>query len=174
MKSMLRRWFPSAFKNGIDFTALLGVRDVPYVIPNMRVTYIDHEHPIPVGNWRAPTANWNDFVTESFMDELAHTAGKDPLEFRLSLLPKDSRAARVLRLAAEKARWGQKIPGRAHGIALVFWNGTYGAMVAEVAMRANMPSVHRVVAVVDCGRAVNPTSSSSRDRARRTLVSPQR
>ncbi|MGZ3519018.1 MAG: xanthine dehydrogenase family protein molybdopterin-binding subunit [Vulcanimicrobiaceae bacterium] len=174
MKSMLRRWFPSAFKNGIDFTALLGVRDVPYVIPNMRVTYIDHEHPIPVGNWRAPTANWNDFVTESFMDELAHTAGKDPLEFRLSLLPKDSRAARVLRLAAEKARWGQKIPGRAHGIALVFWNGTYGAMVAEVSMRANMPSVHRVVAVVDCGRAVNPTSSSSRDRARRTLVSPQR
>jgi isoquinoline 1-oxidoreductase beta subunit len=105
---------------------------------------------------RAPNANWNDFVTESFMDELAHAAGKDPLEFRLSLLPKDSRAAGVLRLAADKARWGQTRPGHAQGIALVTWAGSYAAMVADVSMQDKMPRVHSVIAAVDCGRVVNP------------------
>ena len=156
MKSLLRRFYPPLLKNGVDFTSLVEVTDVPYVIPNMRVTYIDHEHPIPVGSVRAPNANWNDFVTESFMDELAHLAGKDPLEFRLSLLPRASRAAGVLRLAAEKAGWGQKRPGRAQGIALVFWAESYAAMVAEVSMQDKMPAVHHVVAAIDCGRVVNP------------------
>ena len=156
MKSILRRFYPPLLKNGLDPTSLVETVDVPYSIPNMRVTYIDHEHPIPVGSVRAPNANWNDFVTESFMDELAHAAEKDPVEFRLSLLPKGSRAAGVLRLASEKARWGQTLPGRAQGIALVFWSGSYSAMVAEVSMQDGMPKVHHVVAAIDCGRVVNP------------------
>ena len=156
MKSLLRRFYPPMLKNGVDVSSLFEAVDVPYAIPNMRVTYIDHEHPIPVGSVRAPNGNWNGFVTESFMDELAHAAGKDPVEFRLSLLPKGSRAAGVLRLAAEKTRWGHTQPGRAQGIALVFWSGSYGATVAEVSMQDAMPRVHRVVAVIDCGRVVNP------------------
>jgi isoquinoline 1-oxidoreductase beta subunit len=124
-------------------------------MPNFRVTYIDHEHGIPVGSWRAPDANWNGFVTESFIDELAHAAGKDPVEFRLTLLERSPRAANVVRLAAEKADWRQRSSGTAQGFAFVFWAGTYGALVAEVSMEGKAPRVHRAVAAVDCGIPVN-------------------
>jgi isoquinoline 1-oxidoreductase beta subunit len=156
-ESLLRRAFPAFMKNGIDFGALAGVEDAPYRIPNMRVAYIDNENGIPIGSLRAPQANWNDFVTETFIDELAHAAGKDPLAFRLAMLPAGSRAARVLKLAAEKAGWGKpQRPGIAQGIALVFWGGTYGALVAEVSLQGKMPKVHRFVTAVDCGTVVNP------------------
>ncbi len=154
--SWLRRWAPPAFKNGIDSLDLSEVLDAPYAVPNFRVTYVDHEHGIPTGSWRAPNANWNGFVTESFIDELAHAAGKDPLVFRLSLLKKNPRAAHVLHLAAEKGNWGNKRSGVAQGLALTFWNGSYGAMVVEVSMEGRVPRVHHVVAAVDCGLVVNP------------------
>ncbi|MGZ3506445.1 MAG: molybdopterin cofactor-binding domain-containing protein [Vulcanimicrobiaceae bacterium] len=154
--SITRSILARAPEKGIDGNAMSEVSDAPYDIPNLRVSYIDHEHGIPVGWWRAPNANWNGFVTESFIDELAHAAGKDPLAFRLSLLRNDPRAAAVLRLAAEKAGWGRRRPGSAQGIAVTFWNGSYGAMVAEVSMQGTMPKVHRVVAAVDCGTVVNP------------------
>jgi isoquinoline 1-oxidoreductase beta subunit len=123
----------------------------------MRVTYIENANGIPIGSLRAPQANWNDFVTETFIDELAHAAGKDPLAFRLAMLPTGSRPAGVLKLAAEKAGWGkpQRL-GIAQGIALVFWGGTYGALVAEVSLQGKMPKVHRFVTAVDCGTVVNP------------------
>jgi isoquinoline 1-oxidoreductase subunit beta len=156
-KSWLRRWWPQAEKNGIDPLALAEADDVPYAIPNFRVTYIDHEHAIPVGSWRAPNANWNGFVTESFVDELAHAAGKDPLAFRLALLKHNPRAANVLTLAAQKAGWGRKQQaGVAQGLAVTFWNGSYVAMIADVSMQGKMPKVHRAVAAVDCGTVVNP------------------
>lgn len=156
--SWLRRYrpFPPLYKNGIDFIDLTGVVDAPYSIPNFRVAYIDHEHGIPVGSWRAPNANWHGFVTESFIDELAHAAGKDPLAFRLRLLRENPRAANVLRLAAARAGWGRKQAGIAQGVAVVFWAGSYAAMVADVSMQGKMPRVHRVVAAVDCGTVVNP------------------
>jgi isoquinoline 1-oxidoreductase beta subunit len=154
--SWLRRWYPPAFKNGIDILDLNEVLDAPYAIPNFRVSYIDHEHGIPVGSWRAPDANWNGFVTESFIDELAHAAGKDPLAFRLSLLKSNPRAANVLRLAAAKAGWGRKRPGIAQGLAVTFWAGSYAGMVADVSIVNHAPRVHRVVAVVDCGTVINP------------------
>lgn len=128
-----------------------------YQIPNMRVTYVDNENGIPAGSWRAPDANWNDFVTESFIDELAHAAGKDPLAFRLELLPQHSRAAGVLRLTAAKADWGKpQAPGVKQGLALVYYARTYGAVVADVSLNNKMPKVHRVVAAFDCGLVVNP------------------
>jgi isoquinoline 1-oxidoreductase beta subunit len=155
-KSWLRRWLPQAVKNGVDGAALAEVDDAPYAIPNFRVTYIDHEHGIPIGSWRAPNANWNGFVTETFVDELAHAAGKDPLGFRLALLKHNPRGAHVLTLAADKAGWGRPQRGLTQGLAVTFWNGSHAAMVVDVSMRERMPRVHRVVAVVDCGTVVNP------------------
>ncbi len=154
--SWMRRWAPPLIKNGIDPIALGEVLDAPYDVPNFRVSYIDYEPGIPIGSWRAPDANWNGFVTESFMDELAHAAGEDPLAFRLKLMGKHPRAAAVLRLAAERAGWGKPRPGIKQGLAVTFWAGSYGAMVADVSMQAGQPKVHRVVAVVDCGTVVNP------------------
>jgi isoquinoline 1-oxidoreductase beta subunit len=155
--SWLRRWWPAIFKGGIDPLDLLEVIDAPYTVPNFRVSYIDHEHGIPVGSWRAPDANWNAFVTESFIDELAHAAHQDPLAFRLGLMKANPRASAVLSLAAEKAGWGGKRPaGMAQGLAVTTWAGSFGAIVADVSMRGKVPKVHRVVAVVDCGTVVNP------------------
>jgi len=154
--SWFRRWLPSGFKDGIDPLDLAEVLDAPYRVANFKVTYIDYEGGIPIGSWRAPNANWNGFVTESFVDELAHAAGKDPLEFRLAALKSNPRAANALRLAAEKAAWGSSPAGLAQGIALTMWSGSYGAMVADVSISGNTPKVHRVVAVVDCGIVVNP------------------
>jgi len=154
--SWLHRWLPAAMKNGVDELDLLEVIDAPYAIPNFRATYIDHEHGIPVGSWRAPDANWNGFVTESFMDELAHAAHADPLAFRLAHMKKTPRAAAVLRLAAQKAGWGQRRPGVAQGLAVTAWAGSFGAMVVDVSIEEKLPKVHRVVAAVDCGTVINP------------------
>jgi len=154
--SWLRRWLPKALKNGIDGTDMAEVTDAPYAIPNFRATYIEHDHAIPIGSWRAPNANWNGFVTESFVDELAHAAGKDPLAFRLALLKHNPRAANLLTLVTQKAGWGRKQAGLAQGLAITFWNGSYGAIVADVSLQDKMPKVHRVVAAVDCGTVVNP------------------
>jgi len=155
-QSWLRRWAPPLFKNGWDILSLAETIDVPYAVPNFKVSFIDHEHGIPIGSWRSPDASWNAFVTESFIDELAHAAGRDPLDFRLSLLKHNPRAAAALELAAVKAGWGRKQPKVAQGLALITWAGSYGAMVADVSMQDDTPRVHHVVAVVDVGTVVNP------------------
>jgi isoquinoline 1-oxidoreductase beta subunit len=155
--SWLQRWWPAVYQGGIDPLDLLGVIDAPYTIPNFRVSYINHEQGVPVGSFRAPDANWNAFVTESFLDELAHAAHQDPVAFRLGLMKANPRAAAVLTMAAEKAGWGHKRPAHiAQGIAISNWAGSYAAMIADVSMEGKMPRVHRVVAVVDCGTVVNP------------------
>jgi isoquinoline 1-oxidoreductase subunit beta len=143
-------------KGGVDRNAMQEVRNMPYEIPNERASYIEHRHPIPLGWWRAPNANWNGFVTESFVDELAHAAGVDPVAFRLAMLAKNPRAANALRLAAEKADWGRTSVGTGKGVAVTCWNGSCAAMVAQVAMDDGKPRVQRVVAAIDCGRIVNP------------------
>jgi isoquinoline 1-oxidoreductase beta subunit len=155
--SWFRHWLPAAIQNGVDPVALTEVADAPYTVPNLRVTYIDDDNGIPSGSWRAPNANWNDFVTESFMDELAHAAHQDRLDFRLGLLPPDSPSAAVLKLVAEQAGWGKPQPkGIAQGLAHVNWAGSVGAMIVFVSMAGNMPKVHRVVVAVNCGTVVNP------------------
>jgi isoquinoline 1-oxidoreductase beta subunit len=155
-KSWLKTWFPAAVAKGPDFASSSGAADTPYDIPNLHVGVIDHEHSIPVGSWRAPNTSWNGFVTESFIDELAHATGADPLAFRLRLLGKTPRAAVVLRLAAEKAHWGTRAHGHGQGIALVNWDKSFAAMVADITMQGATPVVHGIVAAVDCGRNVNP------------------
>jgi isoquinoline 1-oxidoreductase beta subunit len=143
--SWLKRWAPGVMKNGIDVLDIEEVLDAPYMVQNFYVGYIDHEHGVPLGSWRAPDANWNGFVTESFIDELAHAAGKDPLAFRLALLEKNPRAA-----------WDVDHAGIAKGLALTFWAGSYAAVVVEVSMKDGQPKVHRVTGAVDCGIVVNP------------------
>jgi isoquinoline 1-oxidoreductase beta subunit len=155
-KSIARRWAPGIIKSGVDRTALYGADDIPYAIPNFRVAFVDHQHAIPVGFMRAPGANINTFVTETFLDQLAHTAGKDPVAFRLALLEKAPRAAAVLKLAAGKANWGQSQSGIHQGVAMVLWNGTVAALVADVSMNGATPKVHRAVFAVDCGTVINP------------------
>ena len=154
--SWLQRWKPAWIKNGIDPLALEGVVDAPYAIPHLRISSIDHQHGIPIGSWRAPQANWNTFVTESFIDELAHAAGEDPVAFRLALMRKKPRSAAVLRLAAERAGWGRRRAGLGQGVAVIFWAGSFAAVIAEVSLASKVLKVHRVVIALDCGTPVNP------------------
>jgi isoquinoline 1-oxidoreductase beta subunit len=156
--SIVKRWAPPMFKNGVDFTSVDSVTPAYYAFRSTRTTYADFEPGIPVGFMRAPGANWNTFVTESFVDELAHAAGKDPLAFRLALLgPKGARMRAVLQLAAQKAGWGHpQTAGASQGLALCDWGGSLGALVAEVTVKGKDVKVHRAVMAADCGTVVHP------------------
>ena len=143
--------------SGLDSVSMDSVVNSQYGIPNFHAYYINPKSGVPPGSLRAPGANWNNFVMESFIDELAHAAGKDPLEFRLALLQKYPHSANVLRTVAKNASWGSPAAGTKQGIAFGFWNGTAAATVAEVSMNGNTPRVHRAFVVADVGRAVNPT-----------------
>jgi len=144
--------------NGVDEFGVEGVEDVPYDFPNLRVEYSRQEPGVQVWFWRSVGHSQNIFFSESFVDELAHAAGKDPFEFRRSLLSKQPRYKGVLELAAEKAGWGKPLPQGVHrGIAVAQSFGSYVAEVAEVSIQPDgRPKVHRVVAAVDCGQTVNP------------------
>ena len=156
--SILKRWAPPLFKNGLDFSSLDSVTPDAYAFASARTTYADFEPGVPVGFMRAPNANWNAFVGESFIDELAHAAGKDPLAFRLALLkPTAARERNVLRLAAQKANWGHpRTPGASQGMAFCNWGGSLAALVAEVTVSGKDLKVHRAVIAADCGVVVHP------------------
>ena len=142
--------------HGVDPGVLRGTGDMAYTIPNLLVDFHHLDIKIPVGPWRAPYANGNTFPTESFIDELAHAAGKDPVAFRLAMLPAGSRARNVLELAAHRAQWGSAAPaGRARGVAVAVWDDTWMALIAEVSAPAGGLQVHRMWAAVDCGMPVN-------------------
>jgi isoquinoline 1-oxidoreductase subunit beta len=153
--SIARYRDPSLPATSVDPSAVNGVANTVYDFANFRARYVAQDHGIPVGPWRAPGANWNTFVTESFIDELAHEAKRDPVDFRLALLAKSPRAAAVLRLVAERA-WGKPLAGTHQGVAVCFWNGSYGALVADVTMEGNKPHVRRAVFAADCGTVINP------------------
>lgn len=144
-------------KDGLDAVSCDSVMNTPYEIPNLHVWYIDPESGVPPGSLRAPGANWNGFVMETFIDECAHSAGKDPLEYRLAMLQKNPRAANVVRTVAKNASWGSPAAGTKQGLAFGFWNGTSVATIAEVSMNGKMPTVHRAFVVADVGQVVNPT-----------------
>ncbi len=129
-----------------------------YNIANTQHDLIIHDAGVRVGYWRAVSHNMNVFANESFMDELAKAAGKDPYAYRMSLLEGKPRFANVLKLAATKAGWGKPLPkGRAHGIALMEGYGTYMAQVAEVSLGdQGEVKVHRVTVAADMGHMVNP------------------
>jgi isoquinoline 1-oxidoreductase beta subunit len=142
----------------IDFTSVEGAHDIPYTIPNILVDLHSPTQPVTVQWWRSVGHSHTAFVVESFIDEAAHAAGKDPLEFRRALLAGKLRHLGVLELAAEKAGWGSALPsGRARGIAVHNSFGSFAAQVAEVSVSDDgKVRVHRVVCAVDCGRFVNP------------------
>jgi len=157
--SIFARVFPSMMKNGIDNAAVEGVTDLEYEVPNLLAEYVRIDLPVPVGFWRSVGASHNGFIIESFVDELAAAAGKDPLAFRLGLLQKHPRAKRVLETAAAKAGWGKKPKnGQALGIAYHLSFGTYVAEVAEVSVDkgSGRIKVHKVTCAVDCGSVINP------------------
>ena len=145
-------------RNGIAQTAVEGVVDLMYGIPNMLVDYHAVDPGIPVSYWRSVGYSQNTFFAESFIDELAHAGAKDPLELRLRLLANAPRLRAALELAADKAGWGKPLPaGRARGIAVANNIGSFNAQVAEVSVERGKLRVHRVVCAVDCGQPVNPS-----------------
>jgi isoquinoline 1-oxidoreductase subunit beta len=128
-----------------------------YSVPNTSHDVIIHDTGYRVGYLRAVSHTMNCFANESFMDELAHAAGKDPVAYRLGLLGNEPRITNVLKIAAEKAGWGRKLPkGRALGVAIMEGYGTYMAQVAEVSVTDGNVKVHKVWVVSDQGNMVNP------------------
>lgn len=131
---------------------------LPYDIPNAGLLYGGAGTPIPVptGPWRSVENTQLTVINECFIDEMAHAAGKDPFEFRRAMI-KDQRLKAVLELAAAKADWGKPLPkGHGQGIACFAGYGSYIAHVVEASVQDGEVRVHRVVAAVDCGQAINP------------------
>jgi isoquinoline 1-oxidoreductase beta subunit len=157
--SVVARYLPPAFNNGLDPDTTEGAIDLVYDLANLHVEYVRVEPPsIPTAFWRSVGPSHNVFVTESFVDELAAAAKQDPVAYRLALLGRTPRAKAVLALAAEKAGWGQKLPpGVGYGVSLQNAFATYMAQVAEVEVaKDGAVRVRRVVCAVDCGIVVNP------------------
>ena len=157
--SIIARYLPPAFNNGLDPDSTEGAIDLVYALPNFHVEYVRVEPPgIPTAFWRSVGPSHNVFVTESFIDELAAAAKQDPVAYRRALLDKAPRAKAVLDLAAEKAGWGRPLPARVgRGVALQFVFASYMAQVAEVDVNNDgTVRVRRVVCAVDCGIPVNP------------------
>ena len=157
--SVMARWAPSIFINGIDIDAIDSAVDMPYDIPNRQVQYVRAEPPaVPTGFWRGVGPNNNVFATECFMDELARKANMDPIEFRRSMLGNNPRLKAALDLVAEKSGWGRPLPARAgRGVCAQPSFGSFIATVVEAEVDNN-GEVHlrRVTSAVDTGIAVNP------------------
>ncbi len=144
--------------NGVDATSVEGAATLPYMIPNLQVELHSPKNAVPVQWWRSVGHSHTAFVVETMIDELAHLAGKDPVAYRLGILPADSRYRGVLQLAAKNAGWGKKkLPaGHAYGVAVHKSFDSYVAEIAEVSLENGKIRVHRVVAAVDCGMVINP------------------
>jgi isoquinoline 1-oxidoreductase subunit beta len=157
--SIMARWFPPGFQNGIDIDAVDSAIDMPYDIPNFHVEYVRAEPPaVPTGFWRGVGPNNNVFAIECFMDELARKAGKDPVDFRRSMLGSQPRFLAALNLAAEKSNWGQPLPARVgRGVCVQPSFGSFIATVVEAEVdEFGEVRLRRVTSAVDTGIAVNP------------------
>jgi isoquinoline 1-oxidoreductase subunit beta len=157
--SIMARWAPSIFVNGIDIDAVDSAVDMPYDIPNLQVQYVRSEPPaVPTGFWRGVGPNNNVFATECFMDELARKAVKDPIEFRRGMLGTNPRLKAALDLVAGKSNWGTPLPARAgRGVSVQPSFGSFIATVVEAEVdEVGEVNLRRVTAAVDTGIAVNP------------------
>ena len=172
--SAVRRWAPwflEAFRfDGAPSSrsllrAVALLRDAYLSKLRMLIEYSRSEPPagMMTGWWRGVGVTHNSFPVESFIDEMAEAAGKDPVEFRRLLLAESPRAKAVLDLAAEKAGWGTPMPaGKGRGVSVILLFGTYAAQVAEVSVDAQGEvRLDRVVCAVDCGRVVNPDGAKA-------------
>ena len=161
--SILKMLMPHALGgNAIDFTAVRFFSDLCYAVPNQRVEYAMRNGHVPVGFWRAP-GQQNGFYRECFIDELAHAAGRDPVDYRLAMLPADDKNRLVLEAVAKAAHWGSLLPAGVHrGVAVADGFGSYTAMVAEVSVSAEGAlKVHRIVVAIDSGHVVNPDTCAA-------------
>jgi isoquinoline 1-oxidoreductase beta subunit len=145
---------------GADPNSVEGSADKSYAIPNFTVDNVTKAFPVPVWFWRSVGNSQNGFFFESMLDEVAHAAGKDPVEFRKALLDGQPRMLAVLEKAAELGSWGKPLPkGSGRGVAL---HKSFESIVAEVAEvsvdKDNVLRVHRVACAIDCGTVVNPNT----------------
>ncbi|MBA4110601.1 MAG: acylaldehyde oxidase [Leptothrix sp. (in: Bacteria)] len=151
------RLLPWAASDTPDKNQIEGAFDIPYAFDSVEVRQVRPQTNVPVGSWRSVGHSYNAFFTESFVDELAHALGQDPVAFRLARLGRHARHKAVLDMAASKAGWGQPLPaGVARGVALHESFGSICAQVAEVSIVDKALKVGRVVCVIDCGVVVNP------------------
>jgi isoquinoline 1-oxidoreductase subunit beta len=142
---------------GGNSTAVEGIQDMKYAIPNVQVEFTAPDTGTPVSYWRSVGYSQNTYFMEAFIDEMAAAAGADPVEFRRKLLAGTPRLLNVLNIAAEKSNWGKPLPaGRFRGVGIVNNIGSFNAQVAEVSVTQGKVKVHKVVCAVDCGQVINP------------------
>ncbi|MGY3450345.1 molybdopterin cofactor-binding domain-containing protein [Bradyrhizobium sp. USDA 4353] len=157
--SITAHYMPQGLPPGeIDPDAVEGAKETPYDFPAMHVDWTRADPPIPFTWWRGVGPTHNVFVVESFVDELAHAAKRDPIDYRKALLGKNPRSRTVLEMAAEKAGWGTPLPPRSgRGVSLHDSFGSHLAIVLQVAVADNGEiKLQRAVAVMDCGLTINP------------------
>ena len=157
--AVLARWYPPAYQKEIDIDGVDSAADIPYGIPHLRVEFVRKEPGVvTTGFWRGVGPNNNVFAIESFMDELAHKAGKDPVDFRVSMLEKTPRLKAAVQLVAQKSGWGEKLPARVgRGISAQVSFGSFISTVVEAEVDSNGEvKLRRIVSAVDTGIPVNP------------------
>jgi isoquinoline 1-oxidoreductase subunit beta len=149
---------PDDVKSGVDRTSVEALANLPYNFVHQRSEHLIQNTHVPVAFWRSVGASQNAFAVESFIDEVAHAGGKDPVELRRVLLKEHPDWLHVLDTVAQKANWGQSMPkGSAQGVAIAESFGSIVAQVAEVSVsRRGEVRVERVVCAIDCGHVVNP------------------
>jgi CO/xanthine dehydrogenase Mo-binding subunit len=157
IKGMAAGAIAGMMRMGVDTTSVEGAASTEYDLPAHRVEWYSNDPGIPLAFWRSVGHSFNAFVVESFIDELAHAGGRDPLEVRRALLEKKPRHRGVLEQVAAKAGWGKPLPaGVFRGLAQHESFDSYAAAVAEVSVDKEDIKVHRIVIGIDCGRVINP------------------
>jgi isoquinoline 1-oxidoreductase beta subunit len=163
-QSILASVRPESLQNGRDPATFQGLNPsgpeaaIGYTIPNLLIDHAMRNPPVPPGFWRGVNINHNAIYLECFMDELAHSIGQDPLEFRRRLMAQHPKHLAVLNAVAEKIGWAKSPPQEIHrGIAQMMAFGSYVAAATEISVdNGNKIKIHRIVAATDCGTAVNP------------------
>jgi isoquinoline 1-oxidoreductase/isoquinoline 1-oxidoreductase beta subunit len=158
--SILARFAPPAFRNGVDPDAVEVAADLPYDLPNQLVDYVRQEpRHVPTAFWRGVGPTRSTFVVESFIDELAAQTSTDPAQYRRALLGKTPRARNVLDVATKAAGWGSPLPkGQGRGVSVMHAFGSFFSIVIDVAVEDGEVQVKRAVCAVDCGMVVNPST----------------
>lgn len=168
--AVLPAWFPDGLVRAtgnlgptiyggmmLDHSSVEGSQEYHYDTPNVEVRYAHHDVGLPVGFWRSVGHSFNGFFLESFMDELAHNAKADPVDYRLQHLSNNPRQQQTLKLLKEKSNWSSPAkPGRYRGVASYPSFHSYISQMAEISVDNNEITVHRVVCVLDCGTVINP------------------
>lgn len=150
-------WGRAMLPSGVDDASVNTLYDHPYAVDATRISWVRKEPGVPIGSWRSVGHSTNLFFRESFIDEMAHAAGRDAFEFRRAMLGNSPRDLKVLEVAARESGWGKTLPpGHGIGISVVENAGTWVSQVAEVSVEGNRVKVHKVTCAVDCGMAVNP------------------